>query len=316
MRSAVRSTACRGSMLALAVASAQLLTTTSVHAQTTDRIPHRGAILVQTVDTAINPLAAEIVLPAFGLSVRLSDEGAVILVNIPDGTYLVQARHLGYRPDWRFVRIAGDTAQLEFILPPADPASAHRYGLVESRLRAFLRRTLLVGEASFITRAEIERRRPANLAALLKRVSQITVERGPGRTRVRSNRVPQPHCRSGMLLLVDGMLPVTPPPSTPEPIVERRSRRGVWADRAAFRAGSGRGDQRSPSAGTSRDLVGVGPTVSSGLTEGGQTASPLDWLPISLVAGVEIYPTIGDVPPEFRVAGAECGAVLVWTVTR
>jgi hypothetical protein len=39
-------------------------------------------------------------------------------------------------------------------------------------------------------------------------------------------------------------------------------------------------------------------------------------VPTSLVAAVEIYPMADDVPPEFQVAGAECGVVLVWTVRK
>jgi hypothetical protein len=34
---------------------------------------------------------------------------------------------------------------------------------------------------------------------------------------------------------------------------------------------------------------------------------------MSHVSAVEIYPNLAGVPPEFRVTGAECGLVLVWT---
>jgi hypothetical protein len=273
------------------------------------------------VDTSINPLAAEIMLPAFGLGVRLSDEGAVLLLNIPDGIYLVQARHIGHRPEWRVVRISGDTAHLEFVLPPADIARGnHGYGVAESRLRYFLRRTVEIQQASFITRAEIDRRRPKNLLALLGRLPQVTVERsGSGTPVVRSSRNALAQCRTGMLVFVDGMLPtLAPVASGPEDAgVERRSPRGLGPERATFGATMvGSGEAARPPLASVRDLPGAESPVSAGPTASRQSTSPLEWVPIGLVAGVEIYPTLADIPPEFRVAGAECGTVLVWTVRK
>lgn len=320
MRSARLSTAGRGSMLALALASAappaELLLS-----QVAPAARHPGAILVQATDTAINPLAAQIVLPAFGLGVRLSEEGVALFLNVPDGGYLIQARHLGYTPEWRYVRIAGDTARVDFVLPPADV----RHGLVdgglaESRLRDFLRRSGSIQVASFVTRAEIERRRPRNLVALLSRIPEVAIDRaGPGgATVVRSNRLAQPACVSGMLLFVDGMLPSQPVAAgPPETSGGRPSHRQVRSQRAAVGAAAVGAEASRWSAGPSaRELARVGPVAPDGPTSARRTTSPLDWVPISLVGGVEIYPTGVDVPPEFRVAGADCGAVLIWTIRR
>jgi hypothetical protein len=317
MRSARLSTAGRGSMLALAVAFAALSAARVEGQGANVRMQHRGAILVQTMDTAINPLAADIALPAFGLALRLSDEGAVLLMNIPDGTYLIQARHLGHRPDWRFVRIDGDTAQADFILPPADVAKGGSgLGLAESRLRDFLRRSAAIQQASFITRAEIDRRRPRNLVALLARMSELTVDRGgSGAAVLRSKGANRSGCASGRLIFVDGMLPNPLPAAAgfTETAADRRSPRGLRTERAMLGAGTLGSDaaQWSTAAPTRAPA-----DVPSGRTSGRRIASPLDWIPISLVAGVEVYPSGDDVPLEFQVAGAECGAVLVWTVRR
>jgi hypothetical protein len=307
-------------MLALALTLAALPGSRSAGQTRSGPVTHHGAILVQAVDTSINPLAAEIMLPAFGLGVRMSDEGAVLLLNIPDGIYLVQARHIGHRPEWRVVRISGDTAHLEFVLPPADLArGSHGLRLAESRLRDFLRRTVEIQQASFITRAEIDRRRPKNLLALLGRLPEVTVEgSGSGAPVVRSSRNALGQCRSGMLVFVDGMLPtLAPVASAPEDAgVERRSPRGLRPERATFGAamvGSGESAQRPVA--SARDLAGAESLVSAG-PGSRRSTSPLEWVPIGLVAGVEIYPTLADIPPEFRVAGAECGAVLVWTVRK
>ena len=320
MRSARLSAAGRGSMLALALTLAALPGSRTAGQTRSARVTHHGAILVQAVDTSINPLAAEIVLPAFGIGVRLSEEGIVLLMNIPDGTYLVQARHLGHRPEWRVVRIAGDTAHADFVLPPADLSRGkHGHGLAESRLREFLRRSVQLQQASFITRTEIERRRPKNLAALLDRLPEITVE-GAGSipTVVRSSHVALPKCRSGMLIFVDGMLPAhtAVANASDDAAVERRSPRGLRPERATFGAGVVGSESAQWPLASARELAGGESLVSSGPTSARRNPSPLEWVPIGLVAGVEIYPTVADVPPEFLVAGAECGVVLVWTVRK
>jgi hypothetical protein len=317
MRSARLPSASGGPMLALAIASAALPALLLGQAPSA-RIVHAGAILVQAMDTSINPLAAEIVLPAFGLGVRLSDEGAVLLRNVPDGMYLIQARQLGYRPEWRVVRITGDTARIEFVLPPAD--GVHQGGgLAGSRLRDFLRRSGSIQMASFVTRAEIERRRPRNLGALLGGVAEITIDRaGAGPAIVRSNRATQPGCASGMLLFVDGMLPGAPEIAggLTERSGERPSSRRLRSERATVARASAGNAERWSTATTARELAGVEPVAPYGPTSPRRRSSPLDWLPVSLVAGVEVYPTVDDVPPEFRIGGAECGAVLVWTIRR
>jgi hypothetical protein len=321
MRSAPLSAARCGSMLALALAAASsaLPAALSPAQGPVPRTAHPGAIIVQTTDTSINPIAAEIVLPAFGLGIRLSEEGAALLLNVPDGLYLIQARHLGYRPEWRLARVRADTVRLEFVLGPADGGNG---GLAEARLRDFLRRTGGMQQASFITRGEIDRRRPRNLAALLRRLPEVSIDRaGPGPTVIRSNRATRPECRSGMLLFIDGMLPNPPPltagPALPERAVERSSR--SWrADRTLLGRGSVGATDASPwSTGLSgRELAGGEPVTRAGPTSATRAASPLDWVPISLVGAVEIYPTVTDVPTEFRVAGAECGVVLIWTIRK
>jgi hypothetical protein len=308
-------------MLALALPLAALPTSPAAGQTPSGRVAHHGAILVQAVDTSINPIAAEIVLPAFGLGVRLSDEGIVMLLNIPDGTYLVQARHIGHRPEWRVVRITGDTARLEFVLPPAEPARGSQgYGLAESRLREFLRRSVDLQQASFITRAEIERRRPKSLAALLGRLPDIAVDGSAQGPVVRSAHTTPAQCNAGMLVFVDGMLPTVTAMARglEEAVLDRPPPRGgLRPERATFGAGIvGSGGSAQRPLASARDVAGAASRVSSGPTSPRRMTSPLEWVPIAFVAGVEIYPTVADIPPEFRVSGSECGAVLVWTIRK
>ena len=100
MRHAARRAAVCGSMLAVAVAVTTMRPAV-VRAQSGARqLPHSGAILVQVLDTAINPLAGQIVFPTLKYSVPAPEEGGLLFLNVPDGLYLIQARHIGHRPEW------------------------------------------------------------------------------------------------------------------------------------------------------------------------------------------------------------------------
>jgi hypothetical protein len=76
------------------------------------------------------------------------------------------------------------------------------------------------------------------------------------------------------------------------------------------------GDVSRWAATSAREMDGADPLLSGWSTATGRASSPLDWVPISLVGAVEIYPVLDDVPREFQVAGAECGVILVWTVRK
>jgi hypothetical protein len=311
------SAATRGLVLALFVVPAPL----SARQGASDSTTHRGAILVQVTDTSINPIGAEVVLPALALGVRLSEEGRLLLVNVPDGIYLIQARHVGLVPSWRLVRIAGDTAQLEFVLAPAEPgrrggapASAEDGGVARSRLMAFLSRTSAIPSGSFLTRKEIQRRRARTMTALLGRVGEVKVDRAQsGAVTIRSLDATVPACPSGMLVFVDALQlgePGAPASVDPEEQPDGRRPRVEWrltgprsqAAQSALRwiGAVGRGLVRAPPA----------PKASAPPPH---ARAEIDRLPTSSVTAVEVYPNHAGVPPEFRVPGAECGVVLVWT---
>jgi len=277
-------------------------------------VRHRGAILIQVVDTAINPLPAEIVLPAFEVSARVNDDGMVFLVNVPDGLYLIQARHLGHRPEWRFARVTGDTSRLEIVLAPAHARPGLRPALPESRLRDFLRRTGAIPLGSFFTRSEIDRHRPSSLVALLDRAANVYVDRpASGPATVRSERAPVAECGSGMLVFVDAVLSASQ--HVPIGVGAEDDESGLLRALHLERLGLPARWEGSRGPGTSAFDVSNDPSTRSGARSIGarRLVSLLERLPMSRVAAVEVYPTLAGVPPEFRVAGVECGAVLVWT---
>jgi hypothetical protein len=279
----------------------------------------RGAILVQAVDTAINPIPAEIILPAFEVSTRVNDDGLALFVNVPDGLYLLQARYLGYRPEWRFVRVTGDTSRLEMVLAPADIRNGVvRGGVAESRLREFLRRTTSIPLGSFVTRGEINRRRPRNLLALLDRIPDVMIDRSvAGPPVVRSERVRGPQCSAGMLFFVDATLPTGS--SVPgladiaEHPTEARLMRGMRRERRLAGLASRWDGGQAPGAASYFDAPSEASIRREASPGGRRLMSVMERLPVHRIAAVEVYPTLAGVPPEFRVMGAECGVVLVWT---
>jgi hypothetical protein len=310
-----------GLALALIVVPAPL----SARQGSRDSTVRGGAILVQVTDTSINPIAAEVVLPALALGVRLSEEGTLLLVNVPDGIYLIQARHIGHVPDWRLVRVARDTARAEFVLAPTE-SGASRGGLrskgdggvAQSRLIAFLARTTAIPSGSFLTRKEIERRRARTMTALLARVHDVKIDRAKsGAVTIRSADATDAAgaaCPSGMLVFVDAVPldePGTLAAAEPEEQSDRRPRR-----RAEWRVAGG---TTEPAQGALRWLAAVGrglvtaPPAPAMPAAAPRPRAEIDRLPMASVTAVEVYPTHPGVPPEFRVPGAECGVVLVWT---
>ena len=317
MRSARLSAAFRGSTCVVVLAAVLLPASRPGAQEPAKRF--RGAFLVHAVDTSINPLHAEIVMPAFEVSARGDDDGAVLFVNVPDGLYLLHARHLGHRPEWRFVRVTGDTVRVELVLVPADIRRGTGRGtLAESRLREFLRRTTAIPLGTFLTRGEIQRRRARSLVALLAQVTDVTIDRSPnGPPVVRSDRAAGARCASGMLVLVDAVIPagvgqaegLTPAHGPQEP----RLMQGLRAERRVTGHAS-RWNAVRPRFETGSPEVAGEPAGEPRATSARRAASPIERIPITRIAAVEVYPTLPGVPPEFQLVGAECGVVLVWTL--
>jgi hypothetical protein len=291
----------------------------------------RGAIYFQVIDTSVNPLAgAEVVLPHLGLALRLADEGSLLLVDVPDGIYLVQARHVGYKTEWRIVRVVGDTARAHFMLMPSatalDTVSVVADAApLETRLREFLRRSATSPSGYFLTREDVERRRPSDLGALLQTVSGVVVQRAMlGPALVRSRRARENPCGSGMLVFIDGMLVNAPSLlagsrqrlARDDSLALRRPRPNATTAGGTLGGGGARGSRRGV-AGLGGQVLGAEPMPAVDASP--HHATPLfdvSQVPLSTIAGVEVYPTLAGVPAEFRVAGAECGVVLIWTAGR
>ncbi len=305
---------------------------TSAHDVDAQGKVQRGAIYFQVIDTSVNPLAgAEIVLPHLGLAMQLAEEASLLLVDVPNGMYLVQARHLGYKTEWRLVRVTGDTARAHFMLMPA----AHMLDTVdvvtdatplEGRLHEFLRRSTSNPSGYFLTRDDVERRRPTDVGALLQTVNGVVVQRAiPGPTFVRSRRAGNARCTAGMLVFVDGLLLNSPGAiggsrqrmPREDSLALRRPRPGGTTSGGTLATG-GRAGRRRSSTNIGAQLLGADAIASADGSSAVNTASLFDvnQVPLSTIAGVEVYPSLSGVPPEFRLPGAECGVVLIWMAGR
>jgi hypothetical protein len=291
--------------------------TAQAHAAIAAGLP--GAIVVQVTDTSLNPLPAEVVLPALGLGTRVSENGAVMLVNVPDGLYRVEVRHEGHASDSRLVRVTGDTSRADFALTPiaADRGPTDARGgrdIALARLRYFIERSATLTPGTFITRDDIERRGVRTVTALLRDIRGVQVERGAGRrTTVRSTEAPDPGCARGMLVFVDGD-EITPTDDSSLDAATEQPPRARRPREAPLPLTAGRRVRWVGPSGA--DLVRVAYDVASvpqATTVRRAGVTDIDRLKASSVVALEIYSSPGSAPPEFQLAGAECGVVLIWT---
>jgi hypothetical protein len=282
----------------------------------------RGAILVQVTDTSINPLPADVTLPRLGLGVRLSEDGTALVVNVPDGLYIVQARHRGHIPESQLLRVSGDTARVELVLSPADQHSQKvdaRAGgaIARARLRSFMAWSMTLQPGKFVARSESQRAR--TMSSLLRGLNDIRVERVRGRTTVHAAQARGPHCADGMLIFLDGN--ALRPSDVPRPA---KASVRYWS--AAYSAQTppqltAGGARTNGSEVIKSVAVSGGGLVHVALDPAGvaliATQAPrvtdIDRIDMSSVVAIEIYLTADAAPPEFQERGAQCGVLSIWT---
>jgi hypothetical protein len=285
-----------------------------------------GTIVVHVTDTSLNPLRAQVSLPAFGVDVQLPPEGLAFFVDVPDGLYVVRVRLEGYTSESRALRVTGDTARVDFVLSPvqtepAKPEPVRARGVAQARLRYFIERGLTTESGAFITRTAIERDGARTPGGVLRGVPDVIVERGARRrTIVRSRHAAGPGCAAGMVVFVDGA-PLRGSDDVSAVAVTERSSRAEYAQLANWRP------SREPARDAAMpELRWVGPhggdlvKVAHNAVAGSSTStarrrhvSDVDEVRLSSVVAIEVYSSPASVPPEIQMPGAECGVVLVWT---
>jgi hypothetical protein len=152
-------------------------------------------VLGYVTDTASAPVpAAEVVVAGLDATARTDESGAFTLTGLRPGNIVLTVRRLGFRARSDQFRTApGDTLQILLDLVPI-PAELAEVKVTERRvvrrLRALDEFDARRGQGfgSFVTRAEIERRRPMRTSDVLRSVSGVTVLAGRTGAELRMTR--------------------------------------------------------------------------------------------------------------------------------
>ena len=121
-----------------------------------------------------------------------NDSGEYRIDGVPSGKSKVMVRRIGFHPDSKRLTLApGDTKQVKFVLDgmleELDAVLVTAREGSNGRMQEFWARRM-VGLGVFITRSEIERRRPGQTADLFRSVMGIRVISRPEGTRLVSGR--------------------------------------------------------------------------------------------------------------------------------
>ena len=284
-----------------------------------------GAMSVRVADVNDSTLTgAAIILPTLDVTFAVPATGKLLIRDVAPGTYLVQARRLGYAQQTKMLRVGKDTAQVSFtLLPASNELDTVRVTEIAGTWQAdFLRRQKL-GFGQFFPLADILAAHADRLTSLLRNVRGIVVtpQRGTGVDQITLSRSAG-DCKT-VAIYLDGVLmngsavvqtamvtkqqsgksapppratnpPVVTPPSQPtgqEPPASRPTARQVY-----------QATQESPAS-----ALGTEPSF-----DAGGSFDP-NVVPLSFVGGIEVYTNSATIPPEYKKRSNACGVILLWT---
>jgi hypothetical protein len=166
-----------------------------------------GAVALLVIDDATDAAVPDVRVSIAGQRGEgVTDaRGQFVLSGAKPGKVVLILRRLGYNPGSMMVEVtAGDTARVTFALtvaPQTLTTVAVRDTLLTSTspfLRDFERRVANhAGSATYITRTEIDMRRPSQTTDLLRRVSSIKIADSLGILMAVSRRMQKPVIRAG-----------------------------------------------------------------------------------------------------------------------
>jgi hypothetical protein len=292
---------------ALLFAAPLLITRETALAQTST------TVLVAGVSDAGSGLAlqgAEVIFPELGRSGRTDGLGEARIGGIPVGSHRIRVRFIGYAAADTVLPFRGDTTGIVFRLE----RTAMKMDAVEvkavgpSRLRDFeMRRQIGVGKYLTADQLEKEANREFGIVAMTRFPGLSVVHDGDGRPHIASMR---------------GSCGVGGSPSE----LLRGSRGGGSGGRgAATTGGSPTGVQGSGGAGSGATEPPPGTAFSAGSCTPNKGCIVQTYLDDILLdeadfdiiatwdlAGVEYY-TGAQVPVRYRISGAACGVMLLWS---
>jgi hypothetical protein len=132
------------------------------------------------VDQRGHPVSyAEVSLREVRLIIRTDSIGEFMFTNVREGTITVDVRRLGFSPSSTLVTLP--RSALRLVLEDA-PAVMRAVAAGRSRNRGLedFQKRRLSGRGLFVTRADIEERRPTRLSDMLRNLPGVRIERGRG----------------------------------------------------------------------------------------------------------------------------------------
>lgn len=258
----------------------------------------------------------EVFFPVLKRTSRTDALGEARLTAIPSGTHRIRVRYLGYAAADTSLTFEGDTTGVVFRLPrtPFELKTVEVKAETPLRLRDFeMRRTIGTGKYLTADQLDKDQNRPFGIVAMTKFPGLRLVTGADGR----------PHIAS-----VRGACGSTTSPA--EGILAGATGGGSGGRGAATSGGSPSGVSGSGGAGSSGAGAGGGgasgaTTTSLGSCMPGRECFVVTYLDnIQLdnvdfdlittwdIAGVEYY-TSNTVPARYRVSGAACGVMLIWS---
>jgi len=258
---------------------------------------------------------AEVLLPALGRAARTDALGEAKVGSIPSGTHRIRVRFLGYAAMDTSLQFVGDTAAVLFRLERAvlalDPVEVKAASPL--RLRDFeLRRR--IGSGRYLTAEDLERdsNRPFGVVAMTRFPGLHMVYDADGRPHVSSTR----GACGGNVSPSEGILAGAQGGGSGGR-GGATTGGGPGQTQGSGGAGSGQGaGSNTPSGGTRTYLGSCSPGracyVVMFLDDIQLDNADFDIITTWDIAAVEYY-TGNSVPPRYRVSGAACGVMLVWS---
>jgi hypothetical protein len=297
---AVIGTVAAPGLTAVAVAAAQATPTTVIIVGVSDA--ETGEALVGT----------QVLLPVLSRVTQTDGLGEARFVGIPSGLHRIRIRRLGHAAVDTSLTFVGDTTGVVFRLyrTPVAIGAMEVKAASSSRLHDFeMRRT--IGTGRYLTAADLEKdaNRPFGVVAMTKFPGLQLVTDGSGRPHIASVRG---SCGVGM---------------SPSEAILARARGGGSGGRGPSTdgptgmtggsSGTSTGTDAAPAPGMSRTSMGsCMPSkqcyVLTFLDDIQLDSADFDLVTTWDIAGVEYY-TGNSVPARYRVSGAACGVMLVWS---
>jgi hypothetical protein len=284
----------------------------------------RGAMLLRVADANDSSLAgAAIVLPTLDVTFAVPVGGSLLIRDVAPGTYIVQARRLGYAPQTKLLRVGTDTAQVHFNLAPtANELDTVRVtGIAGTWQADFLRRQRL-GFGQYFTQADILAAHADRLTSLLRNARGLVVKPARDGAPDQINLVRSAGDCSSVAIYLDGVLvngqavvqtamvtkqqPKTTPsardPGNSQPTTSSANPPAQPPPNAKPTA---RAVYQAAQNGTAPVIDQRGPEVMG--------AFDPNTIPLSLLGGIEVYTNTATIPPEYKQRSNPCGVILLWT---